>query len=204
MGIGLSKRKKVVKSVPCTGERKECGFINGKQYKLVMLGQGGVGKTSISIRFVSDRFVADYDPTVEDAYKKDHFIDGKEITLEILDTAGQEEYTSGVQDKSIRVGEGFVCIYSIASRESFQKLKELREKILWAKDAERIPMIIVGNKSDMEKERQVPAYEGKALADEFRCPFIETSAKTNNNIKQCIELVLKEVIKYNSYLQQQA
>ncbi|EFA79048.1 small GTPase [Heterostelium album PN500] len=198
MGNNASKKKKVTKvEIGADVKKEPIGFVQGKQYKLVMLGQGGVGKTSISIRFVSDRFVTDYDPTVEDAYKKDYQIDGKEITLEILDTAGQEEYASGVQDKSIRVGEGFICIYSITSKESFQRLKDLREKILWAKDSENIPMIIVGNKCDMEKDRQVPASEGKALADEFHCPFIETSAKTNTNVKDCMDLVLKEISKYN-------
>ncbi|KAF2078280.1 hypothetical protein CYY_000372 [Polysphondylium violaceum] len=192
MGNSQGKKKKSKDNPQDDGKREE-GFVQGRLYKVVMLGEGGVGKTSISIRFVSDRFVTDYDPTVEDAYKKDYIIDGKEIKLEIMDTAGQEEYSSGVQDKSIRQGEGFVCVYSITSRESFQKIKDLRERVVWAKDQDKIPMIIVGNKADIEKERQVSTAEGKALAAEFDCQFIETSAKTNSNIQQAIDLVLKEI-----------
>eukprot|EP01132_Coremiostelium_polycephalum_P007780 gene7780-9578_t len=195
MGGSHSKKKKNTRKEQ-SEESKKDGTINNQpksNFKIVMLGEGGVGKTSISIRFVSDRFVTDYDPTVEDAYKKDYMLGDEEVKLEIIDTAGQEEYSSGIQDKSIRIGEGFVCIYSITSKESFQKIKDLREKVLWAKDSEKIPMIIVGNKADMEKDRKVSILDGQNLAAEFGCRFIETSAKTNTNIKECIDLILKEM-----------
>jgi len=152
-------------------------ILTDKVYKLVMLGDGGVGKTAITIRFVSDRFVHEYDPTVEDAYKKEHQIDGKEVTVEIVDTAGQEEYTSGLQDKFIRGGEGFILVYSITSRSSLNRVKEIRNKIAWTKDSEDVAMILVGNKSDLVKERQVPAQEGKEVAQEFGCPFFRNISK---------------------------
>ncbi|KYQ89337.1 small GTPase [Tieghemostelium lacteum] len=177
------------------GARRENSFIDGRQYKLVMLGIGGVGKSSVSMRFVQGQFTPDYDPTIEDAYVTQHEIDGKHIKIEILDTAGQEFYTSGVHDKVFRIGEGFVLVYSITSRESFEKIKDIREKILWARDTESIPMIIVGNKNDIERERKVSVQEGKDLARDFNCPFLETSAKTNNNITECINTILREVIK---------
>jgi len=167
-----------------------------KTYKLVMLGDGGVGKTAMTIRFVNDRFVTEYDPTVEDAYKKEHQIDGKEITVEIIDTAGQEEYTSGLQDKFIRGGEGFILVYSITSRTSLNRVKEIRNKIAWTKDSEDVAIILVGNKSDLVKERQVPTQEGKELAQEFGCPFLETSAKTGENVAECMRLLFLEIGKY--------
>jgi len=169
-----------------------------KVYKLVMLGDGGVGKTAMTIRFVSDRFVQEYDPTVEDAYKKEHQIDGKDITVEIIDTAGQEEYTSGLQDKFIRGGEGFILVYSITSRSSLNRVKEIRNKIAWTKDSEEVAMILVGNKSDLVKERQVPIQEGKELAQEFGCPFLETSAKTGENVAECMRLLFLEIGKFGS------
>lgn len=162
-------------------------------YKLVMLGDGGVGKTAITIRFVSDRFVQEYDPTVEDAYKKEHNIDGKDVKVEIIDTAGQEEYTSGLQDKFIRGGEGFILVYSITSRSSLQRVKDIRNKIAWTKDSEDVAMILVGNKTDLVKERQVPTQEGKEVAREFGCPFLETSAKTGENVAECMRLLFLEI-----------
>jgi len=170
-------------------------IIAGKSYKLVMLGDGGVGKTAITIQFISGRFVPDYDPTIEDAYKKEHQIEGKNILVEIVDTAGQEEYSSGLHDKFIRAGEGFLCVYSITSRASFMRMKDLRDKIAWTKDEDRVPVVLVGNKSDLAKDRKVSTQEGKDLAAEFGCPFIETSAKTANNIQECMHKVLLEIIK---------
>jgi len=178
---------------------KQGGEITAdKVYKLVMLGDGGVGKTAMTIRFVSDRFVQEYDPTVEDAYKKEHQIDGKDITVEIIDTAGQEEYTSGLQDKFIRGGEGFILVYSITSRPSLNRVKEIRNKIAWTKDSEEVAMILVGNKSDLVKERQVPTQEGKEVAQEFGCPFLETSAKTGENVAECMRLLFLEIGKFGT------
>jgi len=175
---------------------KSTEIVADKVYKLVMLGDGGVGKTAITIRFVNDRFVQEYDPTVEDAYKKEHQIDGKEVTVEIIDTAGQEEYTSGLQDKFIRGGEGFILVYSVTSRSSLNRVKEIRNKIAWTKDSEEVAMILVGNKSDLVKERQVPTQEGKEVAQEFGCPFLETSAKTGENVAECMRLLFLEIRKY--------
>jgi len=168
-----------------------------KVYKLVMLGDGGVGKTAITIRFVSGRFVQEYDPTVEDAYKKEYQINGKDVTVEIIDTAGQEEYTSGLQDKFIRVGEGFILVYSVASKSSLNRVKEIRNKITWTKDTEDVAMVLVGNKSDLVKERQISTEEGRDVAKEFGCPFMETSAKTGENIEECLNLLFLEIAKFN-------
>ncbi|EGC30255.1 rsmA, RAS family GTPase [Dictyostelium purpureum] len=184
----------------CNNKKKTTNECNNKKevgpknYKLIVLGSSGVGKTSYSFRFVSNIFITEYDPTVEDAYKKDYTYDGKEMKLEIIDTAGQEEYSSGVMDKSIRCGDGFVLVYSITSRESYQKIKDLREKILWVKDKEKVPMIIVGNKSDIEKDRKVTKSEARALAEEYGCKYIETSAKTNTNISESMDFLLKDIL----------
>ncbi|KAN0014552.1 hypothetical protein ACTFIU_000870 [Dictyostelium citrinum] len=165
-----------------------------KNYKLITLGSSGVGKTSISFRFVSNIFVTEYDPTVEDAYKKDYVFDGKELKLELIDTAGQEEYSSGLHDKAIRSCDGFILVFSITSRESFHKIKDLREKILWVKDKDRVPLVIVGNKSDMEKDRRVSKSEARSLAEEFECRYIETSAKTSENIELLFNTILGQVV----------
>jgi len=92
-----------------------------------------------------------------------------------------------------------VCVYSITSRASFQRLKDLRDKIAWTKDEEQVPIVLVGNKSDLVRDRQVSVQEGKDLAVAFNCPFVETSAKTADNVHECIHMVLMEIAKYAVY-----
>jgi len=155
---------------------------DGREYKLVVMGEGGVGKTAITIQFMNNKFIVDYDPTIEDAYKKEYTIDDhgteKNIVVEIIDTAGQEEFSAGLHDKFIRQGEGFILVYSITAASSFEKIKEVREKIMFSKNSSSVPMVIVGNKKDLEKERKVDTATVSALAQQWGCVFLEASAKT--------------------------
>jgi GTPase KRas protein len=146
------------------------------QYKLVVLGGGGVGKSALTIRLVTDNFLEEYDPTIEDSYRKQAVIDDQNALLDILDTAGQEEYSS-MQDQWMREGKGFLLVYSITSRSTFDEISVFKEKILRAKDMDSVPMVLVGNKCDMEDEREVQTDEGKQLAETWGCPFMECSAK---------------------------
>jgi len=191
---GASKSKKQV-SLPAGLPEIE----NNREYKLVVLGAGGVGKTALSIQFMNGKFVVDYDPTIEDAYKKEYVVNDrgveKSIVVSIIDTAGQEEYSSGLHEKFIRQGEGFLCVYSITSPASLEKIKEIHEQIAFTKEVEHPPIVIVGNKSDLEKERKVTREQGEALAKQFDCPFMETSAKTAENVTNAIETLLLEIAK---------
>jgi len=172
---------------------------DGREYKLVVMGEGGVGKTAITIQFMNNKFVAEYDPTIEDAYKKEYTINDngteKNIVVEIIDTAGQEEFSQGLHDKFIRQGEGFILVYSITAQSSFEKIKEIRDKIIWVKDMPHVPMIFIGNKRDLEKERKVDTETAEALAAQWGCPFLEASAKTGENVAEAIDLLLFEVAK---------
>merc|ERR1712099_20136 len=111
-----------------------------------------------------------YDPTIEDSYRKQVVIDGETCLLDILDTAGQEEY-SAMRDQYMRTGQGFLCVYSITNRSSFDEVAAFHNQILRVKDAEQVPMVIVGNKLDLDSERTVPTKEGQELAASFSCPF---------------------------------
>ncbi|KAK6467024.1 GTP-binding protein Rit1-like [Huso huso] len=133
-----------------------------REYKLVMLGEGGVGKSAIIMQFISHRFPEDHDPTIEDAYKTQIRIDNEPANLDILDTAGQAEFTA-MRDQYMRAGEGFIISYSITDRRSFSSVITV--------DAPPL-----GNKSDLQHLRQVSREEGQGLAREFQCPFFETSA----------------------------
>lgn len=222
-----------------------------KLYKLVVLGDGGVGKTALtiqvgnfdfnsirisyyfiyiyymhfpsgklslslicSVQLCLNHFVETYDPTIEDSYRKQVVIDQQSCMLEVLDTAGQEEYTA-LRDQWIRDGEGFVLVYSITSRSSFTRIHKFHHQIQLVKEsastgsptgasylsspmssplsgpAARVPVMLVGNKSDKAIERAVSSQEGQALAKELGCEFVEASAKNCINVEKAFYDVVR-------------
>ena len=141
------------------------------------MGDGGVGKTALTIQLCSNHFVEMYDPTIEDSYRKQMVIDDEAYMLEILDTAGQEEF-SALMGGWVRSAQGFLLVYSITSRASFNQLVKLRRQIERNKERDDTPMVLVGNKCDLEDERVVGKDQGMNLARQFgSCSFMETSAK---------------------------
>lgn len=119
------------------------------EYKLVVVGAGGVGKSALTIQLIQNHFVDEYDPTIEDSYRKQVVIDGETCLLDILDTAGQEEY-SAMRDQYMRTGEGFLLVFAVNSAKSFEDIGSYREQIKRVKDAEEVPMVLVGNKCDLQ------------------------------------------------------
>jgi GTPase KRas protein len=149
--------------------------------------QPGVGKSALTIQFIQSHFVDEYDPTIEgttisllfepslsnigtDSYRKQCVIDEEVALLDVLDTAGQEEYgwilfycwqslplTShrAMREQYMRTGEGFLLVYSITSRDSFEEISTFHQQILRVKDQDSFPVIVVANKCDLEYERQV-------------------------------------------------
>jgi len=107
-------------------------------YKLVVIGAGGVGKSALVIQFIQSHFIEEYDPTIEDSYRKQIVVDDTTCMLDILDTAGQDEYEA-MRDNYIRSGQGFLIVYDITSRSSFEELSTFRDKILRVKDVESFP-----------------------------------------------------------------
>jgi GTPase KRas protein len=144
--------------------------------------------------FAQNHFIDEYDPTIEDSYRKQVTIDEETCLLDILDTAGQEEY-SAMRDQYMRTGQGFLMVFSITSRSSFDEITSFREQILRVKDADKAPMVLVANKSDLENERQVTTGEGQDLAKSFNIPFMETSAKTRVNVEESFFELVREIRK---------
>ncbi|GAA5887861.1 hypothetical protein JCM16303_007362 [Sporobolomyces ruberrimus] len=164
--------------------------------KLVVLGDGGVGKTALTIRLCLNHFigvralVSTYDPTIEDSYRKHAIIDDEPYLLEILDTAGQEDYTS-LRSQWIREGDGFLVVYSTTSRSSFLRIHEFIQQITRVKDSDRVPIVLVGNKVDRINEREVDTREGQELAKRLGCEFVETSAKTREGLEKAYHTAVR-------------
>ncbi|XP_043264623.1 ras-like protein A isoform X2 [Colletes latitarsis] len=150
-------------------------------HKVIMVGSGGVGKSALTLQFMYDEFVEDYEPTKADSYRKKVVLDGEEVQIDILDTAGQEDYAA-IRDNYFRSGEGFLCVFSITEDDSFQATQEFREQILRVKNDENIPFLLVGNKSDLQEKRKVSLAEAQARSQQWGVPYVETSAKTKENV----------------------
>jgi len=164
-----------------------------KDYKIVVLGSGGVGKSALTVQFVQNIFVEKYDPTIEDSYRKQIELDGQTCMLEILDTAGTEQFTA-MRDLYMKNGQGFALVYSITSQSTLQDLNEIREQILRVKDAEDVPLILIGNKCDLEGERAVGREQGQALARSWgNVQFMETSAKSKINVREMFDDLVRQI-----------
>nr|XP_033816993.1 ras-related protein R-Ras isoform X2 [Geotrypetes seraphini] len=162
---------------------KESAALPMEKYKVVVVGGGGVGKSALTIQFIQSYFVSDYDPTIEDSYTKICTIDGKQTRLDILDTAGQEEF-GAMREQYMRTGEGFLLIFAINDRGSFNEISKFHTQILRVKDRDEFPMILVGNKADLDLQRQVSKEEVMSFARENRIPYMEASAKIRLNVDE--------------------
>ncbi|CAG8739613.1 9031_t:CDS:2, partial [Dentiscutata heterogama] len=132
-----------------------------------------------------------YNPTIEDSYRKQTVIDGQPCVLEILDTAGQEEYAV-LRNLWISAGEGFLIIYSVSSRSTFERIEQFYNSILYHKNYVP-PIILIGNQCDKHAEREVSREEGMNMAKKLRCDFIETSAKTCVNVERCFYSLVRMI-----------
>mmetsp|Transcript_116819 Transcript_116819/g.164198 ORF Transcript_116819/g.164198 Transcript_116819/m.164198 type:complete len:190 (+) Transcript_116819:60-629(+) len=163
-----------------------------QEYKLVVLGSGGVGKSAITVQFVQGVFVEKYDPTIEDSYRKNIEVDGIQCLLEILDTAGTEQFTA-MRDLYMKDGQGFVLVFSIVAKSTFTDLNEIRDQIVRVKDTDSFPSILVGNKSDLEEQRVVSKQDSQDLASKWGSSFMECSAKTATNIQELFLDLIRQI-----------
>jgi GTPase KRas protein len=162
--------------------------------KLVILGRSLVGKSALTYRFINDQFPKEHDTTIEDQYKVSTVIDGFNCLLEILDTAGQDDYQS-MLETWINFGSGFVLVYSIDDVESFIEAKKKYEKLVAVKGKEPFSCILVGNKCDLGDElRKVPKKEAEEFANSKGIPFLETSALTKINVKETFAKVSHDLL----------
>ncbi|CAO1377677.1 unnamed protein product [Diamesa hyperborea] len=167
-----------------------------KQRNIAMMGYRSVGKSSLSIQFVENQFVDSYDPTIENTFTKVTRVNSTDYEVKLVDTAGQDEYSIFSAQYSMDF-HGYVLVYSITSEKSFEVIKIIYEKLLDMMGKSFVPVVIVGNKTDLHQERAVTFAEGKKLAESWKAGFLETSAKQNESVDDIFHLLLTQIEKDN-------
>ena len=165
-------------------------------FKLLLIGNSSVGKSSLLVRFVDDVWEENFVPTIGVDFKlKTLDVNGKKVKLQIWDTAGQERFKN-ITASYYRGGNGVLVVYDITDRDSFTNLTSWLIEI--EKNANKnVFKLLIGIKNDLESERKVTFNEGKEFADSNGMKFIETSAKTADKVYEAFELLTKEIIKNN-------
>ncbi|XP_045102363.1 GTP-binding protein Di-Ras2-like isoform X2 [Portunus trituberculatus] len=170
-------------------------------YRVVVFGAGGVGKSSLVLRFVKGTFRESYIPTIEDTYRQVITCNKNICTLQITDTTGSHQFPA-MQRLSISKGHAFILVYSVSSRQSLEELRPIWEVIREIKGTEEeFPIMLVGNKCDESDAREVQSAMGENQAKAWKCNFMETSAKTNHNVKELFQELLNMEKNRNMSLQ---
>ncbi|KAJ6581927.1 P-loop containing nucleoside triphosphate hydrolase protein [Mycena capillaripes] len=165
--------------------------------KIVILGSPSVGKSSLVKRFIDGAFSESYRPSVDTTATKTITYNGTEYPCELIDTEGQNEYSPLKSPHAIGI-HGYILVYSIARRRSFDMIQIIHDKILDYSGLPEIPAVIMGCKADLHTSRQVNANDGQQLARRNNAAWIEASALRNENVGMVFELCLAEIEKDNA------
>ncbi|KZF24534.1 ras-domain-containing protein [Xylona heveae TC161] len=167
---------------------------------ITVCGDGGCGKSSITLRLVRRAWTQEYDPTIEDSYSVTRTIDNRTILLSITDTAGQEEYRGLWTSSSLQSSDAFLLVYDITNEQSLEALDEFIPLVDIEADHRDstggVPPVklIVGNKCDLETQRRVGAESAQHWAREHGCDFMETSARDMINIEEAFAHIIRAVM----------
>lgn len=174
---------------------RQGGAAGEASYSIAVMGPGSVGKSAMTLQYVQGVFVIDYDPTIEDAYRKQASVDGQACVLDILDTAGQEDYTA-LRSTWMRERDGFLLVFSVTDRTTFGDLATFYSQLDVMHEGGVPPLLLAGNKADLAAQRQVSVQEAQAAAKEWgACDYVETSAKTGQNIDTAFARLVREMRK---------
>lgn len=165
--------------------------MKDRSVKIVIMGDGGTGKSCITVNFIQKVFVDKYDPTIEDSYRKSVNIEGSEYIVEILDTAGSEQFST-MRDVYIRGSDGVIVVFSLTSMSSVYALDEIFIAI--ENNSPDIPIVLAANKCDLVHDITVPYNMCKAISKKFDTPHIRTSAKTSEGILEVFNTIISLAI----------
>lgn len=161
--------------------------------KLLLIGDSGVGKSSLLVKFADDKFSPHIGQTIGMDFKvKMLDLGGKRVKLQIWDTAGQERFHT-ITQQYYRNAMGIILVYDVTNEESFNNIRRWAAQIA-AHGAEAADRMLLGNKADCDPaQRAVETERGQALASEYGIPFLETSAKEGNNVKEAFHAIADTV-----------
>ncbi|XP_065313504.1 GTP-binding protein Rheb-like isoform X4 [Gordionus sp. m RMFG-2023] len=162
--------------------------------KICILGFRSVGKTSLIQQYLNGNFAFNYDPTIENTYTKILNIRGQEYEVNFIDTAGQDD-TSLYAQSYFLGSHGYIIVYSISNLKSFEVASHIYERILRMTGKIHTPLVLVGNKMDLNSQRVISRDMGKTLADSWGAVFFESSAQLNKNVYQIFEAIILEIEK---------
>ena len=169
-------------------------FIADFKFKILTIGDSGVGKTSILRRYAEDTFTLHHIYTIGVDFKsKNITYDGKNIGLKIWDTAGQERFKN-LNKQYYKNSNGIMLVFDINDMNSFEALKGWMHRIREYVDIETVPIVLIGNKCDLQ-ERQVLLEDGQRVANEFGIKYFETSACKNINIENAFLELIDSILK---------
>lgn len=164
--------------------------------KIMMVGTGGVGKSALTLQFMYDEFVEDYEPTKADSYRKKIVIDGEEVQIDILDTAGQEEYC-GIHELCFRSVDSFLLVCAINDRETLDAIPAYIEQIIRSRSPDKCSMYLVANKIDLKDASNAHMTKaGMELAQRYGIPYEETSAKTRWNVDNIFQKPARDILQH--------
>jgi len=158
-------------------------------YNIVLLGDEQVGKTSLIAQLCKQGYFQTYNPTIENVHQRLIVVDDIPCAVNILDTSGRED-CNVLRQQWILYGDAFVLVYSITDINSLWKVQHLWREITTMKKTTRVPITLVGNKSDRQ-DRQVSYYYGLKMADILGCQLIETNSRTGANVDDAFSSIIR-------------
>ena len=163
-------------------------------FKILTIGESGVGKTCVLRRFVENKFLKNHLATIGIDFKtKTLNINNQEIKLKIWDTAGQERFRN-ITTQYYKGADGIVLVYDVTDEASYEKIRDWMEQILSNTQQDEIGLVLLGNKCDMEP-RNVTEEMGKKMAEELKINYFETSALNGQGIKEAFEYLARDIMK---------
>ena len=163
-------------------------------FKILLLGDSGVGKSSLLLRYTKNEFISDLRSTIGVEFALKYLtIDNFQLKVQIWDTAGMERYRS-ITNAYYKGAKGVIVLYDICRKKSFENVDKWIDDFKSKADDDAV-IILIGNKSDLDEKREVSKEEAESKAQKNKFGFMETSAKDNNNVQKAFETLFHEIVK---------